>query len=203
MRACLCRILILRRPRNSRLPNGCWDADDDGLALSHCGSSRGGSGSNWCGRESRAASWSRLQSPARMMLDGEMPLSRRFLTAVVAWRSWVDKGYSGARAIAKRSVGSPSIPCLLGERTVVERGNSDGTLAMLLKGREHLKMVLPGRKSKSTTLRSHFPPRSDQLNLIWRGESIVCTPWKYRMQLSLCGPVWLMGQFCTLGKAHP
>jgi hypothetical protein len=38
------------------------------------------------------------ESPAMMMLDGDRLLSSRCSMAADAWRSWVEKGYSGARA---------------------------------------------------------------------------------------------------------
>ena len=150
---------------SSRPPNGCWNSEEDGLASAPRGSGRGGGGSDGCGCRSTDASWSArfppAESPAMMMLDGDMPLSSRCRTAAVAWRSWVGKGYSGARAMFEWLRGASSTSRLSRERTVVEKGDSDGTLAILLKGREHLEMVLPSWKNKSPTLRPHRRPRSD------------------------------------------
>ena len=71
------------------------------------------------------------------------------------------KGVLGARAMSEWSMGGSSTSRLSGERTVVEKGESEGTIAILLKGREHLEMVLPSWKNKSPALRAHRRPRSN------------------------------------------
>ena len=123
---------------------------EEGASVSVPACGRRNVGRDGCGCRSWEASckarFPPAESPPMMMLDGEMPLSSRCWTAAIVWRSCFGKGYSGARAVWNNQQ-EKLISHIARRRTIVQHGNPDSTLILLMNGPEHVKAINPGRNN--------------------------------------------------------
>jgi hypothetical protein len=85
-----------------------------------------------------------------MMLDGDTPKSSKCWMAEIVWCSCFGKGCSGTRAVGRIN-NKFRFHTLQKDVTIVEHGNPDGTLVLLMKGLEHVKVIDPGRNDIAST----------------------------------------------------